>query len=385
MRAHTSVAPAAALERIWGGIGNESSPPVKKRTVVRRDEAELVVYDQIHAAVVSDRDVTIRIRRSGDAAHGFDIAFESTKDLGPPPAAGYVRLAAGARQLAHRAGARGWQQHRVPLLQRAGRRDSGVSRAWSTAGFDARRVRARAYESGTMKRLLMTMHAAPGRRRWRGPPKALPPVADVVTKARAAMDKKADDVMCKVIVDTQLLDKTGKPEHDEHREGKATFRGDDMDIESLKVTRDGKEMTADELADERNKVQKDKKKRKKGEEEFDLMPLSPKNVQNESFELVRQETLWGRPTLVVKVRAQKKSPKQANGTLWIDAEKFVVLKAELSPSAMPPHADWIKVQQQFVPGPKDAPVPSFLHIEGAGHMWMMHKQFRTTLHWSDCR
>jgi hypothetical protein len=92
VRAHTSVAPAAAMERVWGGIGSETSPTIKKRTVVRRDDAELVVYDQIHAAVVSDRDVTIRIRRSGDAAHGFDIAFESTKDLGPPPAAGYVRL-----------------------------------------------------------------------------------------------------------------------------------------------------------------------------------------------------------------------------------------------------------------------------------------------------
>jgi len=229
--------------------------------------------------------------------------------------------------------------------------------------------------------LMMLLLAAPLARAA----EALPPVADVVAKARAAMDKKADGVTCKVTVDTQLLGKAGKPEHDEHREGKATFRGDDMDIESVKVTRDGKEMTADELAEERNKVQKDKKKKKKGEEEFDLMPLAPQNVQNESFELVRQETLWGHPALVVNVRAQKQSPQQANGTLWIDAEKFLVLKAELSPSAMPPHADWIKVQQQFVPGPKDAPVPSFLHIEGAGHMWMMHKQFRTTLHWSDCR
>lgn len=92
VHAHTSVAPQVAVDRIWSGIGDERSPTVKKRTVVRRADAELVVYDQIHAAVVSDRDVTIRIRRSGDAARGFDIAFESTADLGPPPAAGYVRL-----------------------------------------------------------------------------------------------------------------------------------------------------------------------------------------------------------------------------------------------------------------------------------------------------
>jgi hypothetical protein len=92
VRAHITVNPAVAIERLWAGIGDERSPTIKHRTVVKRAADELVVYDQIHAAVVSDRDVTIRIRRSGDAARGYEIAFESTAELGPPPAAGYVRL-----------------------------------------------------------------------------------------------------------------------------------------------------------------------------------------------------------------------------------------------------------------------------------------------------
>jgi hypothetical protein len=216
----------------------------------------------------------------------------------------------------------------------------------------------------------------------------LPPVADVVAHARAVMDKKPDNVVCKVVVDTQLLDKTGKPEHDEHRVGKATWRGDDQDVESSEVVRDGKSLSATELAEERAKVQKDKAKaKKKGEgADFDVMsPFDPKTAPNESFELVRKEELWGRPAYVVNVRARKKSPEQANGTVWIDAERFLELKAELSPSEMPPHADWIKVQYQYVPGPKDAPVMSYLHIVGAGHLLFMHKQFRTTLRWSDCR
>ncbi|MCU1281556.1 MAG: hypothetical protein JWM53_5102 [bacterium] len=91
-RAHTTVGAEAALMRIWGGIGDERSPTVKHRTVVHRAEDELVVYDQIHAAVVSDRDVTIRIKKARDGRGGFEIAFESTADMGPPPAAGYVRL-----------------------------------------------------------------------------------------------------------------------------------------------------------------------------------------------------------------------------------------------------------------------------------------------------
>ena len=92
VRAHSTVSPAVAVERIWSGIGNEHPPTVKHRTVVRREADELVVYDQIHTPVVSDRDVTIRIRKSADGHGGFDIAFESAPDQGPPPAVGYVRL-----------------------------------------------------------------------------------------------------------------------------------------------------------------------------------------------------------------------------------------------------------------------------------------------------
>jgi hypothetical protein len=92
VHAHTTVAPAIAIERLWSGIGDERSPTIKKRTVLKRADDELVVYDQIHAAVVSDRDVTIRIRKSADGKGGYDVVFESTGDMGPPPAAGYVRL-----------------------------------------------------------------------------------------------------------------------------------------------------------------------------------------------------------------------------------------------------------------------------------------------------
>ena len=92
VRAHTTVAPQMALERLWSGIGDERSPTNKKRTVLKRADDELVVYDQIHAAVVSDRDVTIRIRRIADGRGGYDVLFESTAEMGPPPAAGYVRL-----------------------------------------------------------------------------------------------------------------------------------------------------------------------------------------------------------------------------------------------------------------------------------------------------
>jgi hypothetical protein len=169
------------------------------------------------------------------------------------------------------------------------------------------------------------------------------------------------------------------------------LHGNDQDLESQSVVRDGQPLSADTIAEEQDKIKKQKAEKKKkptkGADGFDVSPspLEAANAPNESFELVRKETLWGRPAYVVKVRAQKASPQQSNGTLWIDAERFIELKGELSPSAMPPHADWIRVQEQFAPGPAGVAVPTYLHIEGAGHMLFLHKQFRTTLRWSDCR
>jgi hypothetical protein len=92
-RGHTSLSPTVAAARIWEGIGAEHSPPIKHRTVLQHEQDVLVVYDQIHAAVVKDRDVTIRIRKVSETGTGaFQIQFESTQDMGPPPAVGYVRL-----------------------------------------------------------------------------------------------------------------------------------------------------------------------------------------------------------------------------------------------------------------------------------------------------
>src|SRR4051812_33435459 len=84
----------------------------------------------------------------------------------------------------------------------------------------------------------------------------LPPVSEVVGKARAVMDKKPERVVCQVKIDTQLLDKTGKLEHQEQREATASFNGEKQDLDSTRVVRDGKPLSADELAAERAKNKK---------------------------------------------------------------------------------------------------------------------------------
>lgn len=90
---HVPVEPAAAFQRIWDGVMKGQEPPVTKRTIVRHSDDEIVVYDQIHTPVVSDRDVTTRLQRVVDKAHGaYEIQFVAANDLGPPPDPKRVRL-----------------------------------------------------------------------------------------------------------------------------------------------------------------------------------------------------------------------------------------------------------------------------------------------------
>jgi hypothetical protein len=92
-RSHITAAPAHALERIWAGVLDDHPPSVAKRIIVRHTDEEIVVYDQIHTPVVSDRDVTTRLRKLIDTRAGvFEIQFDTANELGPPPDAHHVRL-----------------------------------------------------------------------------------------------------------------------------------------------------------------------------------------------------------------------------------------------------------------------------------------------------
>jgi hypothetical protein len=83
--------PPQTAQTVWTAIANSAPAAVKKRVVISRSSDELVVYEQIHTPVVSDREVTLRFRRvvNGDS---FAISFETANDLGPPPTRGFVRL-----------------------------------------------------------------------------------------------------------------------------------------------------------------------------------------------------------------------------------------------------------------------------------------------------
>jgi hypothetical protein len=214
-----------------------------------------------------------------------------------------------------------------------------------------------------------------------------PPLDEIVRRAQKVADQKPSHVTCKMNADTQLFDKSGKLEHHDVREGEAILDGDDTDLHTARAWKDGRELSAEELAKERAKADKARAERKKdkgGDDGFELSPLAGKNAAGEKFELVRKETLWGHEAYLLRVTATGTQPSLANGMVWIDAATFVELKGELTPARLPEHTDWLKVQEQFTLA-RGVAVPAYLHIQGAGHLLMFKKSFESTIRWSACR
>lgn len=85
-----AVVAAAALRSVAGppddGLDME-------RSLIRRDENEIVTYSLIRIPIVADRDIVTRVRRSHDEASGaYRIAWEAIDSEGPPPKRGVERI-----------------------------------------------------------------------------------------------------------------------------------------------------------------------------------------------------------------------------------------------------------------------------------------------------
>lgn len=66
---------------------------VKTYRVLRETDHDRLVYEQVRAPLVSDRDYTVHIAWHGDAGKRvYEVTFEVRNSEGPPPAEGVVRM-----------------------------------------------------------------------------------------------------------------------------------------------------------------------------------------------------------------------------------------------------------------------------------------------------
>jgi hypothetical protein len=210
------------------------------------------------------------------------------------------------------------------------------------------------------------------------------PLDEIVTKTVATMDRQPAHMVCHMHAEMDQLDKKGAVEEHRETEFEETRRGQNVDSKILRATTNGKDTTADAQA--RAAERKQREAQDKGRQMDFVSPYTKKGRPHYEFALEGEDSLWGHRVYVIKVRSRDRKPDQADGTTWVDAERFLVLKAELVPAKMPEkHVDWVKLQTQHTLHPSGYALPTLFKIEGSGHFLFMRKAFRSTMRWSDCK
>ena len=215
-------------------------------------------------------------------------------------------------------------------------------------------------------------------------------VEQIVQRAAQVEAKKPEGTLvCKAETEAESLDSDGKRKSDTRTESEWTFMDGKQNTAVIRQWQDGKELTQQELVaqekEQAKETEKAKAKEKGTDVHFEIKP--PLDAAADyRFALLRTEPLAGQRALVLSAAPRDEEKAGWKGTLWIDAESFVQLKAELVATKSPdPHVDWMKMQleQRLLPG--GASVPALMVIEGAGHFLFFHMGFRSTERVGECR
>jgi hypothetical protein len=92
VKTESPASPKGVIDGMWSGFTEDLPAAIIKREFVSRAENELVVYDQIKAPIVSDRDMVLRIRKVARSNGVIELSFQTTDQVGPPPNPKMVRI-----------------------------------------------------------------------------------------------------------------------------------------------------------------------------------------------------------------------------------------------------------------------------------------------------
>ncbi len=203
--------------------------------------------------------------------------------------------------------------------------------------------------------------------------------ATLVARATETASRQAPLVVCQVDLATEVFGKDGKATGSERRLFRSTLQaGQQHDDPPSRWWKNGEELSAAQL----KRAIDDEKKAAVIDFSFES-PFSKGQVAEHEFVLLRTEQLWEHTVYVVGVKA--KTDKGLNGTAWLDAETFVELKGTYRPATLPPHADWLTIQEQFTVTSEGDTVPSIFHLSGAGHFLFFSGGNHVTMKWADCQ
>jgi ribosome-associated toxin RatA of RatAB toxin-antitoxin module len=87
------VPPAAIMATIWRHDEYIQFVPYLKRLDVLRDEGDTkLIYEQVRAPVVKDRDLTVRVTRTVSPDGTYEVTSVAVPDEGPPETRDHVRV-----------------------------------------------------------------------------------------------------------------------------------------------------------------------------------------------------------------------------------------------------------------------------------------------------
>jgi hypothetical protein len=197
----------------------------------------------------------------------------------------------------------------------------------------------------------------------------------------AAQDERADVATDKgaftVTINAKEIDKKGQVRSTTEEVQKVSHAGGDTNIEVVRATKDGKDLTAEER--EQQKQQAEKRKHGKKKDNGDKLESPFAKDQQAKYQF------WtlGEPVnhrVRIGFAPKMDATNVYRGEALVDTDAGAVLSMKFSPAKLPPHADRVEIAIEY-----GAPnhLLSKLVVDGEGSFLFIHKRMLVTTGFSD--
>lgn len=194
-------------------------------------------------------------------------------------------------------------------------------------------------------------------------------VGEMVRLAKEARKKQRGylkDYTCLCVEELRILDKKGKIKHKETTQRKVYVKGDITHDEIISIQKKEKSLPEKEINKRQKEIDKEERKKEKEKDSKWISPFEEKGEGKFNINLVREDTLDGRPAYVLSVKPKKKSRGLQKGLYWIDKRSFRILKSEFSPSQNPKFVKEMKIFVDFTEVEEGVFLPRTFKVKGKG-------------------
>jgi hypothetical protein len=188
------------------------------------------------------------------------------------------------------------------------------------------------------------------------------------------------DYICKSSETSRKLDDKGKVKSVEEVEKKIFGKGDLEHEEILSIKKDGKFSDEKEMKkrqEEQDKLERGEKEAKNSGESFSF----DLEEEERDFYLIKEDTLNGHPTYLLKAEPKKEKEKSFDWLYWIDQKSFGVLKAEVKLAKKQKYLKDMKMELYFQEFEIKDPIttliflPVLFKIKGEGKFLFIKRNF----------